>query len=198
MVRGSLHPPLKLRPNQRSLDFCFPLFKLRPNRRSLDPFILLKIPIKSAVRGSHHPPLKTPTKLTVRGSLHPFKNSDQIGGPWIPSSFQKFRPNRRSLDLCFPLFKWRPNRRSVDFFILLKIPTKLAVRGSLLFPFLKGWRDPRTVDLVQIFKGGRRDPRTADLVGIFKRMKRSTDRRFGLNLKRGKQISTDRRFGPNF
>ena len=75
--RWSVDPfiPLeKLRPNQRSVDSRFPLYKLRPNRRSVDPFILFKIPTKSAVRGSHRP------------FVDPFfKNLDQIDGPWIPS-----------------------------------------------------------------------------------------------------------------
>ena len=86
----------------------------------------------------------------------------------------------------------------------------------------KDGRDPRTADLVVIFKGGWRDPRTADLVVIFKGG--STDCRFGLNFKKGKQGrpnwskflkekagthrppiwseffkgSTDRRIGQNF
>ena len=68
----------------------------------MDPFNLFKIPTKSALRGSLHPPIKIQTKLAVRGSLlfpflkfgpnrrsvdpfAPLKNLDQIGGPWIPA-----------------------------------------------------------------------------------------------------------------
>ena len=61
-----------------------------------------------------------------------FKNFDQSGGPWIPSSLQKFGPNRWSVDPFITLLETRTKstvRGSPPF--LFKILTDSAVRGSL-------------------------------------------------------------------
>ena len=68
-----------------------------------------------------------------------FKNSDQIGGPWIPAiPLSKFGLNWLSVDPCIPFLKFGPIRPSVDLFIAVdpcdppfKIWTELAVRRSL-------------------------------------------------------------------
>ena len=101
-VRGSLHSPKKIGPNRRPVDPYVPVFKnldrfsrswipafpskIGPNRRSVDPCI----PFLTSDRFDRPWVPATPSS-----------NSDQIGGPWIPT------------------------------FSFLKIWTDLAVRGSL-------------------------------------------------------------------
>ena len=70
----------------------------------------------------------------IRGSLHhPFRNSDQIDGPWIPAfPFQNFDRFGRPWILASLFFKFGPIRSSVGPCIpLLEIRTESAVRRSL-------------------------------------------------------------------
>ena len=128
VVRGSLLPLLKFWPNRRSVDLLIPLFEIRTDsavRRSLDPIDpLLKF---RPNRRSVGPCFLLSKFWPIRRSVDPLKNSDQIGGLWVPAfSFKNLDQFGRP---CFPFLKFRPNRQSVD--PPLKITTKSAVRGSL-------------------------------------------------------------------
>ena len=102
-VRGAQHPPFR---NSDQIDgqwipafpfqylerfgrpWTHPFFKFGPNRSSVDPHVpLRKIWTNLAARGFLPPLFRIRTDSIVRGSLHlPFRNSDRIGGPWIPAS----------------------------------------------------------------------------------------------------------------